>query len=228
MLLEANENTEEILRGSTGIVYIMFLGRVTYAAEISQYLVPTLYRKSPSVNQAVQRLLSHGSDFLVSKGRHREEGTPGPEAEMYTANHDPLFGILKKYDIRFDRDQLTYTISNLYEASAGFPKLLVDKLTRKTTLIAPFNSILSNYFAYLAHILTQLEADFLPKVPTIGKGEISHEAIVKVLQRHPDTPGKLLTMGMKLALVTFGFDASFEKQLMEFAKSCLNGGLETK
>jgi len=83
------QRLDKILNGLNGIVYLMFLGRDTYAAKIQNSLVGTIYKKNSSVNQTVQRLLKHGSEFLIFQRKHREEGVPGRKAEIYTASFDP-------------------------------------------------------------------------------------------------------------------------------------------
>ena len=60
----------------------MFLGRDTYAAKIKDSLVGTIYKHDSNINQAVNRLLRHGSEYLVFQRKYRKEKTPGREAEI--------------------------------------------------------------------------------------------------------------------------------------------------
>jgi len=199
------QRLDKILGGSDGIVYLMFLGRDTYAAKIKDSLVGTIYKHDSNVNQAVKRLLKHGSEFLVFKRRYREEGTPGREAEIYTASFDPIFLTLKASDIDFNEKELQHTLECLSPANDSFPQYLINVFEISTVRNMSWDIILANYFSYMPELLLtsllpinrQKEQTYslLPTNIAIPKDKID-----LLLSKHPDVPKKFKSNAARIAL----------------------------
>jgi len=111
------------LSGSTGIAYLLFVGRDNYASNI-QRPMKAVFAHESNVNQTVARLTQAGKQFLISKGHYRKKGTPGRARDIYTANINPIIGTLKKFDITYDESELIFVLSALSESSDHFPKFL--------------------------------------------------------------------------------------------------------
>jgi hypothetical protein len=197
----------------------MFLGRDTYAAKIQNSLVGTIYKKNSSVNQTVQRLLKHGSEFLIFQRKHREEGVPGRKAEIYTASFDPIFQTLQAFNVNFDKDELQLVIKLLSPANDYFPQYLRNILQRSTMRSMSWIHILASYFSYLAENLKigalpngQKEQIFtlLPADVAIPKDNID-----SILRIYPHLPEKLTSYAIKMNLSGIGMNPGFVQALVE-------------
>jgi len=114
----------EILRGSKGIVYLMFLGRDTYTAMIRNSFVPAIFQNPENVDQTVKNLLKHGSELLIFRRKDRKEKRPGRKANIYTASFDPIFLTLRAFGIDFDKDEMQRVIKLLSPTNDYFPRYL--------------------------------------------------------------------------------------------------------
>jgi len=197
----------------------MFLGRDTYAAKIQNSLVGTIYKKNSSVNQTVQRLLKHGSEFLIFQRKHREEGVPGRKAEIYTASFDPVFLSLEAFEIDFDKDELQRVIKLLSRANDYFPQYMRNILQRSAMRSMSWIHILASYFNYLAENLKigslpdwQKEKIYtlLPTDVAIPKGNID-----SILRIYPHLPEKLTSYAIKMNLSGIGMNPGFVQALVE-------------
>ena len=214
------QRPDKILNGLKGIVYLMFLGRDTYAAKIQNSLVGTIYKKNSSVNQTVQRLLEHGSEFLIFQRKHREEGVPGRKAEIYTANFDPIFQTLLAFNVNFDKDELQQALKLLSPANDSFPQYLNNVFDKSVLRKASWHLILSNYFTYMSELIrsrllppaSQEGAPFSPLPTDIS---IPEEKINLLLSNYPDLPEKFVTMSVKMSLKDFGLNPRLQSFLVK-------------
>ena len=96
------------LAGSAGVIYVMFLGRETYIADIQESLLPHeklpspkrgFFKNKENVNQAFERLQEKGDFYLRFV---REEKKPG-KPRFHTANMWPLFATLEGAGVKFDK-----------------------------------------------------------------------------------------------------------------------------
>ena len=225
MLLKSEGNKKlfhklnRALTGSDGIVYLMFLGRDTYAAKIQGFLVGTIYKHNSNVNQSVNRLLKYGSEFLVFRRTHREKRTPGRAAEIYTASFDPIFLTLGAFGMDVDKDEMQLVVKLLSPTNDYFPQYLRNILQRSIMRNMSWVNILASYFTYLAENLRigslpngQKEQIFtlLPTDVAIPKDNID-----SILRRYPNMPEKFVSYSIKMNLSGIGLTPEIVQKLVE-------------
>jgi hypothetical protein len=208
----------KILKGSDGIVYLMFVGRETYAGKVQSMLVGKIYKHSANVNQAVDRLLKYPSEFLVFKNREREEGTRGREAEIYSANLEPIFLTLKSFEIDFNQTQLRFTLVRLAENSDQFPTYLTNIFEASVVRTFSWNSLLSLYFAYLLESLKVHNSAVFP-IPEI---KMKKETIDELLKENPGLKEMLFSISMQLSSPNLKLNPKFKDQLAKSMKGLEN------
>ena len=60
------KKSNSLLSGANGIVYLLFVGRNNYAANIQDLMTDTLFADKSNVNQIMVKLTESGKDFLIS------------------------------------------------------------------------------------------------------------------------------------------------------------------
>ena len=205
------QQLSKILNGLNGIVYLMFLGRDTYAAKIQNSLVGTIYKKNSSVNQAIQRLLRHRSEFLIFQRKHRDEGVPGRRAEIYTASLNPIFQTLQAFNVNFDIDEVQQVLELLSPANDSFPQYLVNMFEKSLLRHVSWHLILSNYFTYMSELIRKSKLPVasqkgVPFSPLPIDVFIPEENINLLLNKYPDLPRKLVSMSVRMSSANFGLN----------------------
>ena len=214
MELEANKKKfarlNKILKGSDGIVYLMFAGRETYAAKVQGCLVSTIYKHSANVNQAVERLLKYKSEFLVFQKRQREEGARGREAENYTANLDSVFLTLRSLGVEFNQDELQLALVQLSEANDYFPKYLTNVFEASVLRTLSWNSLLSLYLTFIVEVLKSTDLVVYPMPPDFS---INKEKVAPLLGKYPNLKTELISISMQVSSPGVGLNPQFKAHL---------------
>ena len=146
----------EALDGTAGIVYLMFLGRETYVAQIQEPLTASrIYKNKENVNQTFYRLTKEEGKLLkLIRTEKGKVGTPN----LYTSNFEPVFTTLKKAGIEFDEKDLTKTLTDLSFLNDSFPKYLINILNHGSSKLYSklyWKLTLANYFRFLFTMLEQ-------------------------------------------------------------------------
>lgn len=211
------QKLDKILSGSDGIIYLMFLGRDTYAARIQGSLVGTIYKNNSNVNQAVNRLLKHGSKFLIFQRKHRGEKTPGRKAEIYTASFAPIFETLQAFDIDFDEKELQHALESLSVANNYFPEYLLNMFETSIVRKSPWRITLANFFYYMADLLRKMSLPQMEQTYSIFLADISipKENVDSLLIKHPDLANKFTSMAVRMTLPYLGLNPKFKILLSE-------------
>ena len=228
------QRLNKILSGSDGIVYLMFLGRDTYAAKIKDLLLGTIFRHDSNVNQVVNRLLKHGSEFLVFKRKYRKEKTPGRAAKIYTASFHPIFLTLEAFNVNFDKKELRFLIESLSASNDAFPEYLTNMYEKSMVLNWPWHITLAHYFAYISDYLRITSLPVIDKTTQIysilpTSISIPKETIDSLLNKYPDLEMKFASMTMQLTLARIKLKPKYLSHLEELIKARrdLLSGLET-
>ena len=214
MELETNKKIfarlNKILKGSDGIIYLMFAGRETYAAKVQGRLVGTIYKHSANVNQAVERLLKHKAEFLIFKRKQREYGSRGREAENYTSNLDPVYLTLKSLGVEFNQEELESVLVQLSEANDYFPKYLTNVFEVSVLRTLSWNSLLSMYLTFLVGVLKSsgLVVYPMPSDFSIDKGKVA-----PLLGKNPNLKTELSTISMQVSSPGLGLNPQFKAHL---------------
>jgi len=203
-----------ILSGLDGLVYLAFLGRETYTTRIQGSLVPAIYKNAPSVYQTVNRLLKHGSEFLIFKREERGKGKGGKERKIYIANFSPIFLTLQAHNINFDEKELRNTIDSLSAANDLFPRFLLNLFDRSIVVKSSWHLTLSNYFTFLSNILRfsnqeELHSFMLPDIP------IDRENIEALTREYPELTKQLDLMAMRITLPGLRLNPQFESYVVK-------------
>jgi len=200
----------------------MFLGRDTYAAKIKDSLVGTIYKHDSNVNQAVKRLLKHGSEFLIFQRRYREEGTPGREAEIYTASFDPVFLTLKAFDIDFNEKELQDALESLSTANNSFPQYLINTFDTSILRKSAWHLTLANYFHFVSELMLRASLD--PQITSQMEQTYSispinipipKEKVNSLLSKHPDLAKKFRSTALRISLPKAGLNSALCRALIE-------------
>jgi len=211
----------KILKGPVGIVYLMFAGRETYAAEIQGCLVDTIYRHGANVNQAVDRLLKHNSEFLVFKRKQREEGSRGREAEIYTANLEPIYVTLTSLGVEFNREELESVLVQLSEANDYFPKYFINVFDVSVLRSLSWNSLFSMYLTFLVEVLKSTGPVVYP-MPSDFR--INAEKCAPLLMENPNLKSELIAMSMQLSSPGLRLNPQFKAQISKVFSGLENVG----
>lgn len=209
----------KILAGSDGIVYLMFVGREIYAAKVQGPLVGTIYRHGANVNQAVERLLKHKSEFLVFRKRKREKGARGREAENYTADLDPIFLTLRSLGVEFNQGELQLTLGHLSEANDSFPKYLVNIFETSVLRTLSWNNLLSLYLTFIVEVLKSADLVAFPMPPDFS---ISKETVTPLLEKYPNLKVELFSISMQVSSPGVGLNPQFKAHLAKLMKGLEN------
>ena len=204
------EKSNNILGGANGLVYLLFVSRNNYAANIQDLMTDTLFSDKSNVNQIMSKLIESGKDFLVSKGTYRKKGARGRARHIYSANMDPITGTLKHFNINFDYSELTFTLNQLGETSDFFPKFLTN--TFQTFLIRkmPWHALLSIYFFYLSEIMRSSDIIVYP-MPSNFK--VSKEKKQILLDRNPSIRKHLISLHLQLNSPWLGLNPEFKAHI---------------
>ena len=204
------KKSNSLLSGANGIVYLLFVGRNNYAANIQDLMTDTLFADKSNVNQIMVKLTESGKDFLISKGPYRKKGARGRARDIYTANINPITGTLKRFNINFDESELTFALNQLCETSDFFPKYLTN--TFQTFLIRkmPWHALLSIYFFYLSE--TMRSNDFIV-YPMPSNFKVSKEKIQILLERNPSIRKNLIFLSSQLNSPFLGLNPEFKAQI---------------
>lgn len=220
---ETLQRLDEILSGPVGIVYLMFLGRETYTAMIQDLMVNAgIYRKTPSVNQAVKRLLAYGSEFLIFQGKRGEKGKPGRKAHMYTASLPPIFMTLKAFDIDFGEKELLHVLACLSVTTDFFPQYLVSVFEISTLHRSAWHITLANYFHFISEIV--LRAGLDPQIANrMGLAyfgapvniPILTEQVNPLIEKYPNLAKRLRTIALRMSLPKTGLNSALFRGIIE-------------
>lgn len=206
------EKSNRMLGGSNGIVYLLFIGRDTYAAKVQCLMKNTLFTHESNVNQVIGKLVKEGSDFLVSKGPYRKKGARGRKRDIYTANLDPILVTLKAFNIEFNQKELQDTLTSLAETSDFFPKFLTNIFQTSMVRRLPWHAILSSYINYLSETLR------IPKLlvfPIPSDFSIKEEKVISILKTYPSLRKELQAISMQLNSPNLGLNPEFKAQINE-------------
>lgn len=142
------------LRGSNGVVYLMFLGRETSVSRIrepTKVIFPGGHVEN--VNQAFKRLKDKDTYLRFIKLEETTPRKPGRKPEIYKADYEPLFITLRELKIEFEEKWLKNLVENLAVLNDYFPSFLVsmEKYTSPefSTKTLTWERTLSGYFFFL-------------------------------------------------------------------------------
>ena len=148
----------QTLDGSTGITYLMFLGRETYPHKIQESLVSAgIFKNKENVNQAIYRLLKYDDQYLQFIRKVKTAGMP----KIYTADFNPIFVTLEKLKQKFDVQKVKSTITLLSGLNDHFPSFIIGTSSLgDKRLVSPnklrWNYLLAQYFFFLlAHLIKE-------------------------------------------------------------------------
>lgn len=200
------ENSNNLLDGTTGIVYLLYVGRENYAAKIQDLMTDALFADKSNVNQVMCRLTQKGNNFLISKGSYRKEGSRGRARDIYTANLDPLIATLNQFNIKFDERMLTDALTVLSEASDFFPKFLTN--TYQTFIIRklPWHILLATYFSFLS---TALRSYDIIVYPIPSDFQTIKEKMRLVAEKNVLLSKELLNIFLQLSSPTLVYNPEF-------------------
>jgi len=202
------------LSGSDGLIFIAFLGRETYATHVQNSIVPFIFKNPQNVNQAVKRLLRHGSKFLTFKRKEREKGKGGKERMIYTANFNPIFCSLRTHNIDFDKNDLQLIFRTLSIANDFFPQFLLNIFDRSTVLKSSWHSTLSSYFTFLSSVLRfARHPELVPLLPR--EISISKETIEELVEKSPQMAKNLDLMAVRMMLPSSSLNPEFESSVVK-------------
>lgn len=239
------------LSGRTGLVYLMFLGRENYTAKVKETLLETqIYANSENVYQAVERMLVDDELYLKFLGEKRVRGGPGRAPNIYTASFEPVFNVLRRLKVDFNREHFESLIKSLSFLNDNFPVYFVKTITWGSTSFfklgqADWTHTLSTYLRYLGFSLLTSEQrrrnKSLKKPPTalIEKEPVLNyilaliplyqpyimeyqKKLKKVFERYPRGGYELFNIGLSLSVKTLGgeFEA-IGQSVIDFLKRSL-------
>jgi hypothetical protein len=204
------EKSSNILGGSNGIIYLLFLGRDNYARQAQGPMKGTLFTDNSNVNQVIGKLLKETPDFLISKGKCREEGKRGRERNLYTANINPIIVTLKAYNIKFDQQEIELALKELAETGDFFPQFLINMFKDFIIRRLPWQGILSQYFYYLSEVM---RANKLIIYPMPSHFSVNQEKIDEILKLYPNIRKNLFAIAMQLSSPMTGINPEFKNQI---------------
>jgi predicted transcriptional regulator len=204
------EISNNMLSGANGIVYLLFVGRQNYAANIQEPMTETLFADKSNVNQIIAKLLKEGSDFLISKGSYRKKGKRGRARNLYTANIDPITVTLKAFNIKFNDHELQFALDSLAETSDFFPKFLTNMYQTFIIRKLPWHGILSIYLYYLSEVLRANYPIVYPMPPNFS---IKKEKVTPILQEHITLRKELRSISSQLSSPTLGLNPEFKAHM---------------
>lgn len=141
-------NRKNGLDGLTGVVLLMFTGRVTYTSEFSKELTPRFYHRIENVDQAVARLDKEG--YILTELREVvERGAPKYRTASSTALKMQL-DLIKKHSGKAYTEQL---LKDLSVIAPYFPEYL--EITHEAGQVTklPWNIIYGNYLTLGLQVL---------------------------------------------------------------------------
>ena len=203
------EKSNNILSGANGIVYLLFVGRQNYAANIQGPMTDTLFADKSNINQVIAKL-KEGSCFLMSKGSYRKKGGRGRARDLYTANIEPILITLKAFNIEFNDHELLFALESLAEISDFFPKFLTNTYQTFVIRKLPWHGILSIYLYYLSEVL---RADDLIVYPMPANFSIEKEKVNSILQGHATLRKELRSVSSQLSSPTLGLNPEFKAHI---------------
>jgi hypothetical protein len=204
------KNSNNLLSGANGIVYLLFVGRNNYAANIQDLMTDKLFADKSNINQITHKLLESGNDFLISKGYFRKKGDRGRARHIYTANTNPIIGTLKKFNITFNEDELKFAFNQLSETADFFPKYLTN--TFQTFLIRkmPWHGLLSIYFYYLSETIRSTD---IFAYPMPANFKVDKEKLKILLERNPSIRKNLISFHSQLSSPFLGLNPEFKAHI---------------
>jgi hypothetical protein len=195
----------------------MFVGRETYAAEIQDSLVKTVYAHNANVNQAIERLLRHKSEFLVFKKSHREEGIRGREAEKYTANLEPIFETLKSFGVAFNQSKLEDVLGQMSEVNSYFPKYFTNMYEKSVLRTMSWNNLLNLFLTFIIEAINSTSYDFIA-YPLPSDFKLAKEKIIHLQSKYPKLKTELYSISMQLSVPGIALNPQFKAHLTEVSK----------
>lgn len=158
------------LAGSTGVIYLMFLGRETYIADIQEPLLPPkklqsrrqgFFKNKENVNQAFERLREKGEFYLKFMKEEKKPGKP----KFYTANMGPVFATLNGARVKSHEAMFESLLKSLSVLNDEFSSYLINASTLGGQMSFSSKSLtwprtLGFYFMFLATSLFNMHSKF--------------------------------------------------------------------
>lgn len=208
------ETSDNPLDGTTGIVYILFVGRDNYAQNIQSLMTDVLFADRSNVNQVMHRLIQKGNRFFISKGTQRIKGHPGRARDVYTANLEPMMGTLKRLNVKFDEGELAGALGDLSKVSDFFPKFLTNMYQTHIIRRFQWHQILSMYFLFLSVAVRSCDIISYP-LPT--NFAVNRQEVESLLKKYPCLSKDLLDIYSQLNSPTFVFNPKYVEHLNALA-----------
>jgi hypothetical protein len=203
------EKASSMLSGANGIVYLLFVGRENYAANIQGLMTGALFADKSNVNQVMAKL-TVGKTFLVYKGKFREKGARGRARQIYSANLSPITATLNKLEIGFDEQELSKTLVVLSDISNYFPKYLTNIFETFLIRRLTWHQILASYITYLSLIIRYSD---LMVYPMPSELHLSKEVKEGVLQSYPLIVQHLESIAFQLHSPSIGINPQYKAHL---------------
>ncbi len=204
------EKAASVLSGSTGIVYLLFVGRENYAAKIQSPMKETLFAHESNVNQTVSKLTKAGKHFLICRGHFREKGSPGRARDIYTANLNPIIATLKRFNIQFNESELIFSLTALADTTDYFPKYLTNMFQTFLIRKLHWHQLLSISFPYISEVLRYNDIIVYPMPSNL---QVKKDVVNHVLERNPSVLGDLDSLGFQLNSPELGLNPLFLAQI---------------
>jgi hypothetical protein len=207
------ESLGNSLDGTTGIVYLLYVGRDNYAQNIEGLMTDALFADRSNVTQVMTRLKRRGKLFLISKGPRRKEGQRGKAPEIYTSNIEPIIVTLKRLDVKFDEKELTDSLRELSAASDFFPKFLTNMYLTHVIRNFHWYQTLSMYLLFLSVAARSTEIVSYPTPPNFT---IDKQKVESLLKKYPTLIKDLNSLFSQLNSPKLVFNPKYMEQFNGF------------
>jgi hypothetical protein len=195
-----------ILDGTTGIVYLLYVGRENYAQNIQGIMTDSLYANRSNVNQTMDKLTGgSGKRFLVSKGLHHKKGSRGRARELFIANLNPINSTLKEMGVECDENKLVEIMTALSGTSDFFPKFLTNMYQIHLIRRWAWYQTLSMYFLFLSEVVRSS----LVIYPMPETFKVSQEKLSYLKTKYPSLENDLQGIYSKLASPELYFNPKY-------------------
>ena len=217
----------DALKGTSGLVYLMFVGNETYPNKIQSPIVKAgLLKNKENVYANVKKLIEKGQ-FLRFLRIERKAGCP----RVFTADLAPIFTSLNYLKIEFDKEKVIDALKNLGFLNDLFPKFtakFIEIAQQRVDNLSWFDN-LSNYFMFLAtvlgarKVLSERGEVSLPPIPKEAPGlkewaekfskllprlgrlnQKQLNILDKLLERYPDLHMEMLRLSLEVRLAPVG------------------------
>lgn len=208
------ENSDSLLDGASGIVYLLFVKRDNYAQNIQGLMTKVLFADRSNVNQAMHRLIKEGNRFFVSKGSMRIERKPGRAREIYTANLEPITNTLRRLNVKYDKNQLFFALDRLSIVSDFFPKFLTNMYQKHIIRRFQWYQTLSYYFLFLS---TAIKSTEIISYPFPANFKVDKQEVEELLKTYPSLSKELMDLFSQLNSPNHYYNPKYVEQLNAIA-----------